>query len=54
MGSFYNIYDYAGKLVLTGKMTSEKIIIGLDNLVAGIYFLNVGANQKQTHKIIKE
>lgn len=52
--SVYNVYDCIGKSVLTGKLTSEKTIIGLGNLVEGIYFLKVGENQKQTFKIIKE
>ncbi len=54
IGSVYSVYDCIGKSVLTGKLTSEKTIIGLGNLVEGIYFLKVGENQKQTFKIIKE
>ena len=54
IGSVYNVYDYTGKSVLTGKLTSEKTILELSNLENGIYFLNVGENHKQTFKIIKE
>ena len=54
IGSVYNVYDYTGKSVLTGKLTSEKTILELSNLEKGIYFLNVGENHKQTIKIIKE
>ncbi len=52
IGSVYNVYDNTGKSVLTGKITSEKTIIGLENLVAGIYFIQVGRNNKNVSKII--
>ena len=54
IGSVYNVYDYTGKSVLIGKITSEKTILELGNIEEGIYFLNVGENYKQTFKIIKE
>ncbi len=52
IGSVYNVYDCTGKSVLTGKLTCEKTIIGLENLVAGIYFIQVGSNNKNVYKII--
>jgi len=54
LGSAYVIYDNTGKLVLTGKITSENTVIELDNLSDGIYFFIVGENFKQTFKVIKE
>lgn len=54
IGSVYIVYDYLGKIVLTGKLNSETTIIGIGNLVDGIYFLQVREHQKQTFKIIKE
>ena len=54
IGSDYNVYDCMGKSVLTGKLISEKTIIGLENLVAGIYFIQVGRNNKNVSKIIIE
>ena len=54
LGSAYVIYDNTGKLVLTGKITSENTVIELDNLSDGIYLFSVGENLKQTFKVIKE
>jgi len=54
LGSAYVIYDNTGKLVLTGKITSENTVIELDNLSDGIYIFIVGENFKQTFKVIKE
>ena len=52
IGSVYNVYDNTGKSVITGKITSEKTIIGLENLVSGIYFIQVGRNNKNVSKLI--
>jgi hypothetical protein len=52
--SAYTIYDNIGKLVLTGKITSENTVIEIGNLSGGIYLLSVGANFNQTFKVIKE
>ncbi len=54
LGSVYNIYDNSGKLVLTGKINFENIIIEIGNLSGGIYLISVGENLQQTFKIIKE
>jgi hypothetical protein len=54
LNSNYTIYDYTGKLVLSGKLTSENSIIELNNLSQGIYLLTVGDNKKQTFKIVKD
>lgn len=54
IGFAYNVSDCAGKSVLSGTISSEKTIIELCNLVAGIYFLSFGETQRQTFKIIKE
>jgi hypothetical protein len=54
LGSIYNIYDNTAKLVLTGKINSENIVIELGNLSGGIYVFSIGENMKQTFKVIKE
>ena len=54
IGSVYNVYDNTSKLVLTGRLTSEKTIIEMGKLAGGIYFIFIGENQKKTFKIIKE
>ena len=54
LGSAYVVYDNIGKVILKGKISSEITIIELGNLSGGIYLLSVGANLKQSFKIIKE
>lgn len=54
IGEVYTIYDYTGKVVLTGKLNAENTTIELVNLSAGTYLLSVGENLKQTFKVIKE
>ena len=53
LGMAYSIYDNAGKVVLSGKITSENTIIELGNLAAGIYMLSIAENMSQTFKVIK-
>jgi hypothetical protein len=54
IGSNYQIFDYMGKLVLTGTIKTNDEIISLEHIQSGIYFINLGNNLKQTFKIIKE
>ena len=53
-GSNYSVYDFTGKALFNGKIYSENTIVELSELSAGMYFLRVGDNLKQTFKIIKE
>ena len=54
LNSAYSIYDYTGKLILSGKLTSENTSIELTNLPQGIYMLSVGDNAKQTFKLVRD
>jgi hypothetical protein len=54
IGMTYIVIDNSGKIVLTGKINSEKTNIELVNLTGGIYILSVGENLKQIFKVIKE
>ncbi len=54
VGSVYTIYDQIGKSVLSGKITSENIIIELGNLSEGIYLFSIGNNIKQKFKVSKQ
>ncbi len=54
IGSVYVIYDNTGKIILNGKITSENIMIELDNLSAGIYLFSLGEHLKQTFIVLKE
>ncbi len=47
LGEKYVIYDNIGNSVLSGIVSSEKSIIELYDLSAGIYFFKVGTNFKQ-------
>ena len=53
LGMAYSIYDNTGKVVLSGKITSENTSIELGNLSAGIYMLSIAENMSQTFKVIK-
>ena len=53
LGMAYSIYDNTGKVVLSGKITSENTSIELGNLAAGIYMLSIAENMSQTFKVIK-
>jgi hypothetical protein len=54
IGTVYNIYDFGGKVVLSGKINSVNSIIELSNLSNGYYLFSVGENLKQTFKVLKE
>lgn len=52
--SEYNVYDYTGKSVLSGKINSRNTIIELNEFPSGIFILRVGENREQTLKVLKE
>ena len=54
INSAYSIYDYTGKLILSGKLTSENSSIELTNLAQGIYMLTIGDSNKQTFKLVRD
>ncbi len=54
VGKAYIIYDNMGKMVLSGQLKTENTVIELGNLPDGIYLFNVGENNKQTFRTIKE
>jgi hypothetical protein len=51
--SDYLITDSSGKIVLKGKITKERSIIGINELSSGIYVLRLGQKFVQTFKVIK-
>jgi hypothetical protein len=54
LGSVFTIYDNTGRLLMSGKINSEKTTVNLSNFSDGVYLFRVGENLKQTFKIIKE
>jgi hypothetical protein len=54
LGSVYAVHDKTGKVVFSGKINSESLVIDLGNLSSGIYLLSVGEKLNQSFKIIKE
>ena len=54
IGKAYSIYNNTGKVVLSGKITSENTAIEIGDLPGGIYLFSVGENLKQTFKVIKQ
>jgi hypothetical protein len=54
VGSTYFIYDNTGKYVLSGRITSENILIDLGNILDGIYLFSVKDFGLKTFKLNKE
>jgi hypothetical protein len=54
IGKEFIIYDQLGKEVKSGIITSENTEIDLLNLIEGMYLLKVGAEMKESFKIIKQ
>jgi len=54
-GSNYFITDQLGKILMTGKLMTEKSNINISNLSDGFYFLSImNKNFKKTIKIVKQ
>lgn len=55
-GLHYILYDISGKIILNGKVESEKTSISMKNFTAGVYILKVNSTSKKlkTFKIIKK
>lgn len=49
----YILTNYLGQVVLSGTLTAHNHSINISTLTAGIYILKLGANSKQTIKLIK-
>jgi hypothetical protein len=49
----YIIWDQYGKAVLMGQLKNKNSIIEIGNLSSGIYLLSVGADLKETFKVVK-
>lgn len=54
METNYTIYDYLGRVVHTGKITSAHTTIDLKNLPMGIYWLCINGKTTQTSIILKQ
>jgi len=52
-GMDYTINDGTGRNVLTGKISGENTTVGINQLSAGMYLLQVGDGNKQAFKVIK-
>jgi subtilisin-like proprotein convertase family protein len=52
-GEPFSIYDYTGRLLKKGILTSQKTLIDIEPYPQGIYFLKIGLYQKDTLKIAK-
>ncbi len=53
LGEFYSVYDNSGKAVLSGKINSENMLIGIENLTAGLYWLCVGDRKRFGFSVLK-
>jgi hypothetical protein len=53
VGKHYAVYNHLGEIVSKGMLSSETLEIDLSTLPAGVYFLSVAEETKQSLKIIK-
>lgn len=54
IGTTYNICDQMGRQLLTGKLHSETSKVDISQLSSGMYFLQIGDENKQIFKLIKK
>jgi hypothetical protein len=54
VGTSFVIYDYMGKSVFTGNISSEISNINLSNLSSGNYLLGIGNDKENLVKLKKE
>ena len=52
-GSDFYVTNQTGRLVLTGKINKENSMIKVDQLAPGMYYVQIGQQNKQTYKVIK-
>lgn len=52
--STYFISNAIGNIVLSGKINFENSVIDISTLTNGVYLFNIGANAKQTFKVVKQ
>jgi uncharacterized delta-60 repeat protein len=54
IGSNFYIFDYTGKQLITGNICDRVTKVSFENLMPGIYFIQIGKLVKRTFKIVKE
>jgi hypothetical protein len=54
IGTVYLVYDYVGKLILTGRLDSESTVLNISDFSNGIYFFKIGDHLGETIKVVKE
>ena len=52
--SLYRVFDNKGRIIMTGKITSEQTIIDLNDFPAGVYIIKTDDNLKHTVKVMRE
>ncbi len=53
IGTSYTVYSSTGTEMLTGKITARETEVELQNLAAGMYFIQIGNNPKQTYRVMR-
>lgn len=54
LGLGYTFSDGLGRQVLTGQLDDIAVTVDLTQLIQGVYFLQIGAEKRQTYKVLKE
>jgi hypothetical protein len=52
VGEPFALIDFTGKEVLSGQIQSERMVIRLEGLAAGIYLLQIGSDQNHTYRLM--
>jgi hypothetical protein len=53
LGKNYLVYDYQGKLILTGKLISEKTFVDIDRFSNGLYLFRIDGLSGDIIKVLK-
>jgi hypothetical protein len=53
IGKEYFLTDNTGRIILSGQFRATKETINMEEVAAGVYFINVNGKTKSLHKIVK-
>ncbi len=54
VGNSFFVYDFTGKLMLTGKLMSESTSVDMSSFSKGMYLIKIGNNLGNVFKVVKE
>lgn len=54
VGNSFFVYDFTGKLMFTGELTSERTTVDMSSFSNGMYLIKIGDNLGDVFKVVKE